>query len=87
MNFLVYLGLQQYHGIENVNIAKKYLAKQSKDLLLNEFYRTGFVYENYNSVSGEGADVGNANPFYHWGALLAAINLIEEGYAPTPILS
>jgi len=86
MNFLVYLGLLQYNGTENVQIVKKYLAKQSNDLLLNEFYRTGFVYENYNSVNGEGADVTNANPYYHWGALLAAINLIEAGYAPVPIL-
>jgi len=86
MNFLTYLGLHQYSGLETVRVAKKNLAKQSKDLLLNEFYRSGFVYENYNSVNGAGGDVGNANPFYHWGALLAAINLIEEGYAPAPIL-
>lgn len=27
--------------------------------------------ENYNSATGEGCDVSNSNPFYHWGALVS----------------
>lgn len=37
------------------------------------------VMENYNSVSGVGCDVNNAIPFYHWGALMGLIPLIDSG--------
>jgi len=44
------------------------------------------VYENYNSVTGLGGDVDNADPYYHWGALLGLIALIDEGHLPGPEL-
>ena len=37
------------------------------------------VHENYNAATGEGNDVPNSNPFYHWGALTGLIGLMEEG--------
>jgi hypothetical protein len=36
------------------------------------------VYENYNAVTGQGSDVDNSDKFYHWGALLAFISLLEN---------
>ena len=39
----------------------------------------GFVHENSNSVLGVGADVGNSQAWYHWGALLATGALEESG--------
>jgi hypothetical protein len=36
------------------------------------------VYENYNADTGEGGDVLNSDPFYHWGALLALIPLLRR---------
>ena len=37
------------------------------------------VHENYNAATGEGNDVPNSNPFYHWGALTGLIGLMDEG--------
>lgn len=34
--------------------------------------------ENYNSETGEGCDVENAVPFYHWGALNALIPMLQN---------
>lgn len=35
------------------------------------------VYRNYNATTAEGCDVGNSNPFYHWGALSGYIAMRE----------
>ena len=45
---------------------------------MGEWRRHRRVYENYNSTTGEGGDVQNANPFYHWGALLGYVALRER---------
>ena len=37
-----------------------------------------------NATTGEGADVGSSENFYHWGALLGFISLIERGDLPRP---
>ena len=37
------------------------------------------VHENLNATNGQGCDVGNSNPFYHWGALSGYIALREAG--------
>ncbi|MBT2659027.1 hypothetical protein J7E81_28045 [Bacillus sp. ISL-18] len=80
MNFLVYLGLRNYQLPE----AQKILAEKSKDLLLKEWLKHGHVHENYNADTGEGCDKNNSDRFYHWGALLGIIPLIEEGYLAGP---
>jgi hypothetical protein len=41
------------------------------------------VFENYSADTGAGDDVGNSDKFYHWGALLSFISLMEEGYFNT----
>ncbi|MDR0386146.1 MAG: hypothetical protein LBH60_08730 [Prevotellaceae bacterium] len=76
MNFLVYMGLRNYDLPE----ARKALSEKSKNLLLKSWLKDGYVFENYNADSGAGDDVGNSDKFYHWGALLGFITLIEEGY-------
>jgi hypothetical protein len=38
---------------------------QAHALLMGEWRAHRRVFENYNSTSGTGGDVGNANPFYH----------------------
>ena len=76
MNFLVYMGMRNYP----VQAARLDLIAKSKALLLKNWKKDGGVYENYNSVSGEGGDVNSADGFYHWGALLTFIELIEKGY-------
>jgi hypothetical protein len=76
LNFLVYLGLRNYDLPE----ARKALSEKSKNLLLKSWLSDGYVFENYSAVTGAGDDVGNSDKFYHWGALLGFITLIEEGY-------
>lgn len=76
MNFLVYLGLRNYDLPE----ARKTLVEKSNHLILKEWTENRRVYENYNSVTGEGGDVRNSDSFYSWGGLLSFIVLMEEGY-------
>lgn len=76
MNFLVYMGMRNY----NLPEARLDLVKKSRDLLMKNWLKDGGVYENYNSTSGEGGDVTSADGFYHWGALLTFIDLIEKGF-------
>jgi hypothetical protein len=76
LNFLVYMGLRNYDLPE----ARKALSEKSKDLLLKGWLKDGYVFENYNATTGTGDDVENSDKFYHWGALLGFITLIEEGY-------
>ncbi len=80
MNFLVYLGLRNYDLPE----ARKDLAEKSKNLLMKSWNSNRFINENYNAETGEGADVMSSDNFYHWGALLGVIYLIEEGILPAP---
>jgi putative isomerase len=76
MNFLVYLGMQQYE----VKDARADLVSKSKYLLMKNWKENGGVFENYNAVTGKGDDVYNADGFYHWGALLTFMEFIEKGY-------
>ena len=81
LNFLVYLGIQNYELPE----VRKAIAEKSKALLLKGWLKDRSVYENYDAVSGEGGH-RRSDRFYHWGALLSYIALIEDGYiAPVKI--
>lgn len=76
MNFLVYLGMQKY----NLTDARTDLVNKSRNLLLKNWRENAGIYENYNSVTGKGNDVYNADGYYHWGALLSFMEFIEKGY-------
>ncbi len=76
MNFLVYMGLRNY----NLPEARKMLVDKSLQLIQKEWRQNRHVYENYNSVTGVGGDVGNSDAFYSWGGLLGFIPLMENGY-------
>jgi hypothetical protein len=75
-NFLVYLGLREYDCAD----VRQELAAKSKTLLLKDWLARGYIYENWNSVTGQGDDVGNSDKFYHWGALLGYITLLENNH-------
>jgi neutral trehalase len=75
MNFLVYLGLRNYELPE----ARTDLARRSYDLLMKSWRKDGAIYENYNAVTGAGDDVTSSDAYYHWGALLGVITLLEKG--------
>ncbi len=82
MNFLVYLGLKNY----NLPEARKVLAEKSNRLMMENVRLNGYIYENYNSITGnitdpaEGKRMGDN--YYHWGALLGFIELMEKGNMP-----
>lgn len=73
MNFLVYLGMRNYHLPE----ARADLVKRSKALLMKSWKKDGSIFENYNSVTGQGDDVNSADAFYHWGALLSFLSILD----------
>jgi hypothetical protein len=75
MNFLVYLGFRNY----DLPDARADLARRSHDLLMKSWRSDGAIYENYNAVTGRGDDVMSSDAFYHWGALLGVITLVEQG--------
>jgi alpha,alpha-trehalase len=75
LNFLVYLGLNNYKFPE----VRHAFAEKSKKILLKSWLSHGYVFENYNALTGEGDDVLRSDKFYHWGALLGYISLIENG--------
>jgi glycogen debranching enzyme len=79
MNFLVYLGLHR----QNLPAARD-LAEKCRSLFLEEWRERRHIHENYSALSGSGCPVAgeprsNSDPYYHWGALLALIPLIESG--------
>jgi putative isomerase len=76
MNFLVYLGLRNY----DLAPARRDLAERSHKLLMKSWQSDGAIYENYNSITGAGNDVRSSDAYYHWGALLGVIGLMEQGY-------
>jgi hypothetical protein len=83
MNFLVYLGLCNY----DLPAARKDLAEKSMKLLMNEWITKHHVHENYNAETGDGDDVISSDAYYHWGALLGMIYMIENNQVPKPLTS
>ena len=74
MNYLVYLGLCNYHDAET----RRDFAEKSLALFLKEWKERGHVHENYNANSGTGDDVTSSDRFYHWGALLGYVEYMER---------
>lgn len=81
LNFLVYLGLRKHNLIK----AKEEMVAKSKTLLLNNWKENHYLCENYNVLTGIGAEKGSqSDPFYHWGALLGFMDFIESGKVEAP---
>jgi putative isomerase len=81
LNFLVYLGLRRHNLVD----AKNEIVTKSKALLLKNWTENHYVCENYNTITGIGAEKGTASdPFYHWGALLGFMEFIEKGIVEAP---
>ena len=75
MNFLVYLGMRNYE----LQDARADLAERSARLLMKSWQSDRAIYENYNANTGAGNDVRSSDAYYHWGALLGVIELLEHG--------
>ncbi len=83
LNFLVYLGIRNYR-LPN---AQNDLVLKSKNLLLKTWLKEKHVCENYNADNGLGGEADTwSDAFYHWGALLGFMDIIDQGYVPLPEL-
>jgi hypothetical protein len=81
LNFLVYLGMRNYHLPD----AKKDMVEKSKNLLMKSWMAENYVCENYNAGTGTGDEAGIwSDAFYHWGALLGFMDMLDKGYVPSP---
>lgn len=81
LNFLVYIGLRKH----NLTVPREELVLKSKSLLLKNWLSSHYVCENYNTLTGIGAEKGtSSDPFYHWGALLGFMEMIEKGIVDAP---
>lgn len=75
VNYLVCSAMKDR---EELSDARKDLIDKSYSLLMKEWSEHHHVHENYNAETGEGCDVESSDRFYHWGALLGLIGIIEE---------
>lgn len=85
LNFLVYLGLLNY----DVPEAKRILAEKSLSLMMENVDKNGWIYENYNALTGNVGDVDEGrrqgDNYYHWGALLGFMSFLEDGFVANPM--
>jgi putative isomerase len=84
MNFLVYLGLKNY----DLPDAQRLMAEKSNRLMMDNVALNGYIYENYNAITGNITNPAEARQmgdnYYHWGALRGFISFIENGYVENP---
>ncbi len=69
--------------LEKMKIQKD-MVEKSKNLLLKTWIAKPHVCENYNADNGRGGEAGTrSNAFYHGGALLGFIDMMDKGYVPS----
>ena len=70
LNLLVWISLshEDYAHTPRIAAARKGLCGQAHAALMVEWRSKRHVHENLNATTAQGCDVGNSNPFYHWGA-------------------
>jgi neutral trehalase len=87
LNFLCYLGLRNY----DVKEARDSLVANSLRLFKNSYDTVADfgIYENYNAITGKGRmkeeRLTTSDNYYHWGALLPFISLLDAGYMGDPL--
>jgi hypothetical protein len=72
-NFLVAEGLKRCGYYEEAHE----VARKSLHLFLKEWKEESHIHENYNTLTGDGDDVWNADRVYTWGGLLAYLGISE----------
>ena len=80
MNFLAYLAMRKA-GLDK---PCRDLAQKSVNLFMQEWQAHGHVHENYHGDDGWGCGIQSSDKFYHWGALLCLIGLMDAGVVSGP---
>lgn len=81
---LVYWGLREAASPSNTeqqtnfDLARQALCQQMETLLMSQWNSHRHICENYHP-SLNGSDDCSGTPFYHWGALLGLIGMMEDG--------
>lgn len=70
-----------YDAVPSVQAVRKSLVAQGSALSLQAWSLYRQVCENYNGLLGVCEDMGDADPFYHWGALGGFLQFQEAGLA------
>jgi neutral trehalase len=87
LNFLCYLGIRNYELKE----ARDSLVSASLRLFTDNYNTKdgAGIYENYNGVTGRGRMKGErlnaSDNYYHWGALLPFISVVDAGFMGNPL--
>lgn len=77
LNFLVYLGMRNYQ----LPRARRDMVEKSRNLLMKSWTDKHYVCENYNADNGLGGEPKTwSDGFYHWGALLGMIALVDKDH-------
>jgi hypothetical protein len=79
-NFLTYIAMRKC-GLQK---PCRDLAHKSVALFMQEWQRHGHVHENYHGDTGWGCGLVGSDKFYHWGALLCLIGLMDAGHIGGP---
>ena len=91
MAMLTYWSLQNYAYLQPVQHAKKALCGQMENMMMKQWVDNRIICENYDPRKEFGGQCGGtATPFYHWGALIGFIGLVEDGHwggTETPLSS
>ena len=76
MNFLAYIGIRNYS-----DKATEDLVGKSYDLFTNCWNKHGYILENIHAEKGNDhlEDQVNSDLFYHWGALMGLMKVMEDG--------
>ena len=79
-NFLAYAAMRRH----NLTKPCHDLAIRSVALFLKEWREFGHVHENYHGDTGLGCGIDFSDKFYHWGALLCLMGMMDEGLVEGP---
>jgi len=78
-HMLFYWALERYDHLPSARQARLDLVAMGQKMHLFNWDNFGQVCENTHGILGTCEDSGNADPFYHWGALYGFTAFIESG--------
>jgi hypothetical protein len=83
MALLVHWSLLEYDHLPVVRAARKALCRQMTALMLSQWRAHRHICENFSPHRN--ATDCSGTKFYHWGALMGLISMVEDGlYTPLP---